>query len=238
MEDTKKMNALIVMPQGPGIVTPITKSADGSSRRRSVVFGEQADVSEETSRTTIVLFEKAVRDHSRRLLAIAKAIVGNRASPEDVVQQAVLNLFTHRDRYDWHEPGGLLKRATVNEALRLLRRPRLAQIIDDGAAPGDESDSPDAALQQSETTFRVREAVSKLPEHFRAALVLCEYENMSYAEIATTLGASVPQVKTWIFRARRKLETELRGFYDGARIDKKSGASDVSQIKDSQPQLL
>ena len=59
------------------------------------------------------LFERAIRLHSRRLLAIARAIVGNRASAEDVVQQAVLNLYTHRQRYDWHEPGGLLRRAAA-----------------------------------------------------------------------------------------------------------------------------
>src|SRR5204862_1030188 len=80
------------------------------------------------------LFEKAVRLHSRRLLSIARAIVGNRASPEDVVQQAVLNLFQHRDRYDWREPGGLLRRAVVNEALRLLRQPKMSVVGEDEPA--------------------------------------------------------------------------------------------------------
>ena len=69
------------------------------------------------------LFERAVQEHSRRLLAIARAIVGYRASPEDVVQQAVLNLYQHRNRYDWKEPGALLRRTVVNEALRILRQP-------------------------------------------------------------------------------------------------------------------
>jgi DNA-directed RNA polymerase specialized sigma24 family protein len=77
------------------------------------------------SEVTVRLFEEAVRNHSRRLLAIARAIVGTRASPEDVVQQAITNLFQHRERYDWHEPGGLLKRAVVNEALRILRQPKM-----------------------------------------------------------------------------------------------------------------
>src|SRR5512133_606244 len=67
------------------------------------------------------LFERAVQEHSKRLLAIARAIVGYRASPEDVVQQALMNLYQHRDRYDWREPGGLLRRTVVNEALRILR---------------------------------------------------------------------------------------------------------------------
>src|SRR3954465_2029151 len=81
--------------------------------------------------STDELFERAVADHSRRLLAIARGIVGNRASPEDVVQQAVMNLYQNRERYDWHEPGPLLRRAVVNEALRLLRGPKMSMVQDD-----------------------------------------------------------------------------------------------------------
>src|ERR1700742_10995 len=86
---------------------------------------------------TIMLFEQAVRTHSRRLLAIARAIAGNRASSEDIVQQALANLYEHRDRYDWREPGGLLRRAVVNEALRLLRQPKMTMVSDEhpGHAP-------------------------------------------------------------------------------------------------------
>src|SRR5256885_13816055 len=76
------------------------------------------------------LFERAVRLHSRRLLAIARAIVGNRASAEDVVQQAMMNLYQHRQRYDWRQPGGLMRRSVVNEALRLPRQPRMTMVAD------------------------------------------------------------------------------------------------------------
>ena len=168
--------------------------------------------------TTIELFEQAVRQHSARLLAIARAIVGNRASPEDVVQQAVMNLYKHRDRYDWREPGGLLKRATVNEALRLLRKPKVSQFSEETDAPGNVN-LPDEVVITDETVIRVREAIAQLPEHFRAALVLCEYENMSYQQIAETLNASVPQVKTWIHRARRKMERMLSPYITGKPVD-------------------
>jgi RNA polymerase sigma-70 factor (ECF subfamily) len=153
------------------------------------------------------LFEKAVRDHSRRLLAIARAIVGTRASPEDVVQQALTNLYQHRLRYDWQQPAGLLKRSVVNEALRVLRHPRMGLV--DEMQPGRDQD-PSGGMIESETVLRVRQAIDQLPQHYRAALVLCEYDNMAYAEIATTLGASIPQVKTWIFRARRQLAEMLK----------------------------
>jgi RNA polymerase sigma-70 factor (ECF subfamily) len=73
----------------------------------------------------------------------------------------------------------------------------------------------------NETVAQVRRAIDRLPENFRAALVLCEYENLSYAQIAETLGASVPQVKTWIHRARRQL-AEYLGPYMQERQRKKA----------------
>jgi len=167
-----------------------------------------------TEDPTVELFEKAVAAHSKRLLAIARAIVGYRALPEDVVQQAVMNLFQHRHRYDWREPGGLLKRAVVNEALRLLRPPKMSMVSDDQP---DQTETPIAGMIENETTAKVREAIAKLPDHFRAALVLCEYEDLSYQQIAEALNATVPQVKTWIHRARRQLEGMLKGYVEGRR---------------------
>jgi RNA polymerase sigma-70 factor, ECF subfamily len=148
------------------------------------------------------LFERAVKNYSRRLLAVARGIVGNRASPEDVVQQALMNLYEHRARYDWNDPGGLMRRSVVNESLRILRRPRMGMVVEDHPAP---LESPLGTMVDRETVAQVRAAIERLPENYRAALVLCEYENMSYAQIAEVMSASIPQVKTWLHRARRQL---------------------------------
>lgn len=162
------------------------------------------------------LFERAVETHSRRLLTVARGIVGTRASPEDVVQQALMNLYEHRARYNWRDPGGLLRRSVVNESLRILRRPRMGTVGEEH--PG-RSESPLGAMIDRETVAQVRAAIDRLPENFRAALVLCEYENMAYSQIAETLGASIPQVKTWIHRARRQLAQML-----GTKTDAAAGA--------------
>jgi RNA polymerase sigma-70 factor (ECF subfamily) len=160
---------------------------------------------------TAVLFEHAVRAHSRRLLAIARTIIGHRGSPEDIVQQALTNLFEHRDRYDWREPGGLLRRAVVNESLRLLRQPRMTVVSEDH--PG-VAISPMSGMLDQEMVQKVRSAIDRLPEHFRAALVLCEYENLAYTQIAEILECSVPQVKTWLHRGRRQLGRMLKDFVE------------------------
>jgi RNA polymerase sigma-70 factor (ECF subfamily) len=174
--------------------------------------------------STTELFENAVRLHSRRLLAIARAILGNRASAEDVLQQAVLNLFEHRHRYDWRQPGGLLRRTVVNEALRLLRQPRMTVVADEHPGP---ADTPARGLEDRETVQRVREAIDQLPEHFRAALVLCEYENMSYVQIAEVLDCSVAQVKTWLHRGRQQLAQRLKGYMDGRRTGQAASATEI-----------
>jgi RNA polymerase sigma-70 factor, ECF subfamily len=164
------------------------------------------------------LFERAVALHSKRLLAIARAVVGNRASPEDVVQQAFTNLYQHRHRYDWREPGGLLRRTVVNEGLRILRHKRPVELLEEAGTGASEA-TPLTDMVENETVRQVRRAIDRLPEHFRAALVLCEYENMSYAQIAETMGATVPQVKTWIHRARRRM-AELLATYARDRNEK------------------
>jgi RNA polymerase sigma-70 factor, ECF subfamily len=157
---------------------------------------------------TTELFEKAINLHFRRLFAIARAIVGSHAAAEDVLQQAITNLYEHRARYDWTQPGGLLRRTVVNEALRTLRQPRPSLVSDDH--PGQWHEPADV-MMVDETTAMVRQAIAQLPEHFRAALVLCEYENMSYSQIAEVLQCSIPQVKTWLHRGRRQLANRLRG---------------------------
>lgn len=169
-----------------------------------------------TDPATVRLFEEAIALHTRRLLAIARAIAGNRASAEDVVQQALTNLFQHRGRYDWANPaaaGALMRRAVVNEALRLLRQPRMSMVADEH--PDDRGrrgslGSPADPMIDRETVARVRVAIGRLPEHFRTALVLCEYEGMAYVQIAEVLNASIPQIKTWLHRARRQLADMLQ----------------------------
>ena len=74
--------------------------------------------------------------------------------------------------------------------------------------------SPVAGMIERETVLKVRAAIERLPEHFRAALVLCEYENLAYTQIAEVLGCSVPQVKTWLHRGRRQLARMLEEFME------------------------
>ena len=56
--------------------------------------------------------------------------------------------------------------------------------------------------------------VQKLPENHRTAILLFCQQELSYAEIAEAMGASVPNVKNWVHRARQALKQSLAGFLE------------------------
>ena len=63
-----------------------------------------------------------------------------------------------------------------------------------------------AKLELAERRDRVRALLLGLPENERTAMVLREYEGLSYKEIAAVLDTPLDTVKTWIFRGRRRIE--------------------------------
>ncbi len=97
----------------------------------------------------------------------------------------------------------------------------MSVVLDDHPAPRD--DSPVGGMIGQETVAQVQKAISQLPEHFRAALVLCEYEQMSYNEIAEVLEVTVAQVKTWLHRGRKQLGEKLKGYMNEKKEDRKTG---------------
>lgn len=75
----------------------------------------------------------------------------------------------------------------------------------------DPADLPaDLLRERLETNRSVEEALGKLPENQRAAIILKVYEDRPYAEIAEILGVSVPSVESLLFRARQSLKKSLK----------------------------
>ena len=64
-------------------------------------------------------------------------------------------------------------------------------------------------MEHGERASAVRDAVAALPLELREAIVLFEFEQMSHAEIAATLGCTAKAVETRIYRAREKLRAAL-----------------------------
>ncbi|GGG05231.1 RNA polymerase sigma factor [Paenibacillus aceti] len=72
---------------------------------------------------------------------------------------------------------------------------------------------PEQAILRNERVGLVREAINNLPEKQRSALILREYDQLDYQEIANILGQSVSAVKSLLFRARSSVKSQLEPYF-------------------------
>lgn len=77
-----------------------------------------------------------------------------------------------------------------------------------------EDATPEQQLLLNERMEMVRNAIDKLPEKQRAAILLREYEQLDYQEIANILGQSVSSVKSLLFRARASVKLQLEAYIE------------------------
>ncbi|MGE5701678.1 MAG: RNA polymerase sigma factor [Clostridia bacterium] len=82
---------------------------------------------------------------------------------------------------------------------------------------------PEQQLLKNEREVLVRQAINSLPEKQRSALILREYEQMDYNEIATILDLTVSSVKSLLFRARQSIKIELESYFIENRLEEAEG---------------
>ena len=103
-----------------------------------------------------------------------------------------------------------------NTVLSELRKQKAGNVSLDEIAyvPTASSDSvPEHRLLKNERMLMVREAINSLPEKQRSALILREYEQLDYQEIANILGQTVSSVKSLLFRARSSVKVQLEPYF-------------------------
>lgn len=79
---------------------------------------------------------------------------------------------------------------------------------------------PEQEILRTEKEGMIRHAINQLPENQRSALILREYEDLDYKEIATILGLTVSSVKSLLFRARQSIRTQLEPYFVDAHLDR------------------
>jgi RNA polymerase sigma factor (sigma-70 family) len=158
-------------------------------------------------------WDEIVREHADRVYRHAYRLAGNKSDAEDLTQETFVRVFRSLDRYTPGTFEGWLHRITTNLFLDLVRR--RARIRFD-ALPDDASDrlpstsaGPEQSYSDSRLDPEIREALAALPPDFRDAVVLADLEELSYEEIADTLGIKVGTVRSRIHRGRVLLRAAL-----------------------------
>jgi RNA polymerase sigma-70 factor (ECF subfamily) len=169
-------------------------------------------------------FEAFVREYQDMVFATAVRLLANPVEAEDIAQTVFLRAFERFASIAASSTAaGWLKTVTTNLCLNHLARYRARwQFFSELDRPGDEQQyesmlaappSADAAEHASRRE-RLERAVHALPDHQRVPLVLFHFEDMTYKEIAATLGISLAKVRTDIHRGREALKREMTGSYE------------------------
>ncbi|WP_377454566.1 RNA polymerase sigma factor [Rhodococcoides fascians] len=153
-------------------------------------------------------FIELVDRHRSHAWAVCLQITGNRHDAEDALQETLLaawrnlHLFRGDSRF-----GTWLHRIAANAALAVIRKRK--ETVTVGAEEFELLDPAPLAADRVADIDAVRRALAELPEDFRVAIVLREFADMSYTDIATHQGIPIQTVKSRISRARKQLTAQL-----------------------------
>jgi RNA polymerase sigma-70 factor (ECF subfamily) len=155
-------------------------------------------------------FGQLVMCHQQAVYNIAYRLTGNRQEAEDVAQEAFVKTYQALDRFDAQRPfAPWLYRIATNTALNWIKRRRPEAELDEEIAPHSATPNPEAQAIAAETAERLRDAIADLPPNYRAAIELRHFHGLSYHEMSEALGVPLSDVKSWLFRARRRLQQVL-----------------------------
>jgi len=166
-------------------------------------------------------FRELVECYKKKVYYLALDMAGNGVDAEDISQEVFLKVFRSFSTFRrGAKLGSWLYRITYNASIDHLRRKGAApepvgdEVLESlartepGIAPGRAFD-PGAGLEARQLQDRVARALDKVSPQEKAVFCLRHYEEYSLKDIAATLGLSVGAVKSYLFRAARKLQREL-----------------------------
>ncbi len=157
-------------------------------------------------------WDEVVRNHSARVYRLAYRLTGNPHDAEDLTQEVFVRVFRSLSSYTPGTFEGWLHRITTNLFLDLVRRRariRFDALPDDAERLASADRGPAQVYDDEHFDADVQAALDALPPDFRAAVVLCDLEGLSYEEIAATLGIKIGTVRSRIHRGRSQLRAAL-----------------------------
>jgi RNA polymerase sigma-70 factor (ECF subfamily) len=165
-------------------------------------------------------FRVIVERYEKRIYNFFIRTTGNTEDAEDLTQQLFLNLYSAASRYERTASFktfiyGIASNLAVSfsRKQKLRRSLSLEQLAETGFEPvaGRPGADPAREYERKELGRRYREALLRLPAEWRTALELRVGRELSYREIAESMGKSVSAVESILFRARERLAEEMGG---------------------------
>lgn len=173
----------------------------------------QSGADSELAQWTPPTWEEVVTQHSARVYRLAYRLTGNPHDAEDLTHDVFLRVFRSLSSYTPGTFEGWLHRITTNVFLDKMRRKQRIRFDalpeDAGSRLASRDPGPAEVFDATHLGDDVQRALDALPPDFRAAVVLCDIEGLSYEEIAATLNIKLGTVRSRIHRGRVLLREAL-----------------------------
>jgi RNA polymerase sigma-70 factor (ECF subfamily) len=160
-------------------------------------------------------YQIIVKQQLKSISHYAYRMLGNQKDTEDITQETFLKLWINAGKWQPEKSklSTWLHRITHNLCIDYLRKHSRMQTqenieneVDAALIEKEGADRDDATQQQ---TTQLEQAIGRLPENQRSALMLCYYSGFSNKEAAAIMNISVKALESSIARAKRSLRTEL-----------------------------
>ncbi len=172
-------------------------------------------------------FEFIFNKYKNRVLNLSFGFLRERASAEDTAQEVFLKIYQKKLKPDPKAKFSTwLYRVTVNASFDILRRRKFTpDSLDRGIEtsqgrekslrdilPDLKASAPAKIVEREEISRLVRHEIDHLPEKLRSPLLLYQFEDMAYRDIALILGISEKAVERRLYHAREMLRKTLAPF--------------------------
>lgn len=174
-----------------------------------------ANLVRETLEGKQLSFQLLVERHQTRLFGVVRNYTRNTVEVEDIVQDAFLKAFKRLDTFQHQASFSTwLQRIAVNTALDFLKRCGRSPIrsVEDPEVVAERIPqvlAPEARLEREEIAEITHTVLDELPDIFRTVLVMREFEDRAYQEIADMLEISIGTVESRLYRARARFKDAL-----------------------------
>jgi len=143
-------------------------------------------------------FREFIRKHKSQVFKTIYSFCGNTSDAEDIAQEVFISVWKNAKKFKGQSSVSTwLYRITVNKCIDWMRKKKMTVELNENL---------DFMQEKSgEARYIVEKLLSKLPEKYKAIVVLREMDGFSYEEISKILKISKDNVKVLLFRAREKM---------------------------------
>ena len=169
-------------------------------------------------------FRTLVERYKQRIYAFTYRFLSRSCEAEDIAQEVFVKIYFSRDSY---RPAAKFSTwvyiITRNTCLQAMKKMGAKVSVNDKQSETDQemletiadtrASSPSEEMLNSERAGKIAEAIDRLPDSQKMAILLKRYEQLSYEEMAEVMSCSVQSVKSLLFRGRVALKEYLKEYF-------------------------